>query len=78
MFCLIYNKRFYFYQQPYVKNRSAWILETTGLDNLFLQKEFNLQKMLAYNWDYNRINEVLRVYKEQSINYIKKSIEKMQ
>lgn len=75
MFCLIYNKRFYFYQQPYVRNRSAWILEKTGLDKLFLQEGFNLQKMLEFNWDYEKINDILKSYKVLSTEFIKKAIE---
>lgn len=74
MFCLIYNKRFYFYQQPYVKNRSAWILETLGLDKLFLSEDFNLKKMLDYDWNYDRINEIIQRQKEMSLEFIKRAI----
>lgn len=74
MFCLIYNKKFYFYQQPYVRNRSAWILETLGLDKLFLNENFSLEKMLNYKWDYEEINRKLSSYKKESITYLIEAI----
>lgn len=70
MFCLIYNKVFYFQQEPYVKNRSAYILELLGLDKLFLSKDFNIQKMFTYDWDYKTINAILEEKRRKSINFL--------
>lgn len=74
MFCLIYNKAFYFQQEPYVKNRSAYILELLGLDKLFLASDFSLKKMLEYDWNYETMNRILDNKKEESIAYLKDAL----
>lgn len=66
MFCLIYNKMFYFQQEPYVKNRSAYILKLLGLDKLFLTEDFNIKKMLNYDWNYEKICRILHEKRKES------------
>jgi hypothetical protein len=72
MFSINFNKKVYFNQVEYVKNRSQWLLEVTGLE------KFNKQKSVEYvfdsNWDYEDIENKLSTYKIKSLNYLKKSL----
>lgn len=74
MFSLIYKKKFYFFQEPYVKNRSDTILKITGLDKLFLSNDFSINDMIGFNWDYAYIDKCLEKYKKRSICFLKEAL----
>lgn len=70
MFSIIYEKRFLFYQEEYVKNRSQWILEKLGLAELFRLDTLSLKKVLDFNWKYEDYNEILNELRKESLNYL--------
>lgn len=70
MFSIIYEKRFLFYQEEYVKNRSQWILEKLGLSELFRLDNLSLKKVLDFDWKYENYNKILNELRNESLNYL--------
>lgn len=72
MFSINYNKKVLFNQVEYVANRSAWLVDQLGLEDLF--KNVTLDKVLGYKWDYDMINEKLESLREDSIKFLQRAL----
>lgn len=73
MFSINYNKKVLFNQIVYTKNRSDWLLEQLGLRDLYA-KDVSLQKVLKFEWDYEKINKRLELLQKKSLLYLKEAL----
>ena len=74
MFSLIYEKKFLFYQEEYVKNRSQWILEKIGISDLFNINDLSLERVIAFDWKYSEYRKVLEGIRKESLEYLRNAI----
>lgn len=70
MFSINYDKKVVFNQVEYVKNRSTYLLERLGLDQLFVGKNVSLKEVLNYSWDYSEIQRRLDVMRRESMDFL--------
>lgn len=54
MFSIHFKRKVLFQQIDHVKNRSQWLLEITGLEDLY--HDLSLMRILEFEWDYDSIN----------------------
>lgn len=73
MLAINYNKKVFFNQIEYTKNRSKWLLDQLGLSALY-KKSKSLHGILNYEWDYYSINKKLAELRESSLNFLKEAL----
>ena len=76
VFSTIFNKKFIVTKREYkedINNRMIDYLSTIDESDKFIDitKIVNIDKL---NWDYNKINEKIKEFREKSINYLDKSL----
>jgi polysaccharide pyruvyl transferase WcaK-like protein len=69
MFSINYEKKVVFNQVAYVKNRSTTLLEKLDLYGLYANGT-NLNRILNYNWNYDKINKKLNILRSVSKNFL--------
>lgn len=73
MFGINYKKKILFNKVSYVNNRSKWLLKELGLLELMDNQDLKLEQVLNYNWDYKKIDRIIKTYRLKALEYFKEN-----
>ena len=73
MFAIHYEKKFIFNQIEHVKNRSQYLLELAGLDEVYRHGP-SVERLLDFDWDYDGINARIMPIRNKSMEILKEML----
>lgn len=71
-FGLLFNKRIAFCKTDFIIAKVGGLLKELGIYELF-QNRNDVKTMLEYNWDYNAINKIIEIKRNNSMSFLKKA-----
>lgn len=73
VFSILFHKPFYVYVDKKTGSRFESLLKTLGLEDRLVYDELDLDR-ISYDIDYDKVDNKLRIFRENSIDYLRKSI----